>query len=323
MKGKIYEWRNPTKAGETITADRIPNPIMKGKIYEEGVDGFQADRSSMVGMPIFARLDPDLFDEEGEMVRINRYDFDDDDDDVQDEPPSPTQNIEPTEQSDENTPQKPRQKILPTNAALDAISLASRIQSDLETTVMDFVGHFKRQTGQTNLCLAGGVALNSVLNGRLARELGFENVFVPPYPGDDGIAVGCCAYGLFGNAALEKGGEVVDGHGHGHGPTVWSEPASPYLGCQYTNERVRKEIDAAAPWLEVELVSDDRERFDMMAEDIEAGGVVAWYQGRSELGPRALGHRSILADPRKKGLVRFLNESVKKRESFRPFAPSA
>lgn len=81
-------------------------------------------------------------------------------------------------------------------------------------------------------------------------------------------------------------------------------------------------IDKAEPWLEVDVVRNEDTRLKLMAEEIESGGVVAWYQGRSEMGPRALGHRSILADPRKKGLVRFINEKVKSRESFRPFAPS-
>ena len=79
---------------------------------------------------------------------------------------------------------------------------------------------------------------------------------------------------------------------------------------------MRKDIEAVAPWLEVKLVSDNPERFDMMAEDIEAVGVVAWYQGCLELGPRALFDRSILVDPQKKEIVRFLSVSVKKRESF-------
>lgn len=87
-------------------------------------------------------------------------------------------------------------------------------------------------------------------------------------------------------------------------------------------ERGPVAIAAAAPWLEVETVPDEGRRHDLIVEELAAGGVVAVYNGRSELGPRALGHRSILADPRKKGPVRFINESVKKRESFRPFAPS-
>merc|ERR1719162_1777221 len=69
--------------------------------------------------------------------------------------------------------------------------------------MIDFVKHFRDITGEENLCIAGGVGLNSVLNGRLSRELGFKNTFISPYPGDDGIAVGCCAYGLFGNAILD------------------------------------------------------------------------------------------------------------------------
>lgn len=196
------------------------------------------------------------------------------------------------------------------------------MQSDLETVGMDFVKHFKDQTGETNLCLAGGVALNSVLNGKLSRELGFENTFIPPYPGDDGVAVGCCAYGLFGKGHGEK--EEVDENdtANSNMPSLWNETLSPYLGPMPTEADIKEAIEWASPWLEVETMRDEDERNDVIVEELAAGGVVAIYHGRSELGPRALGHRSILADPRKKGLVRFINEFVKKRESFRPFAPS-
>jgi len=163
--------------------------------------------------------------------------------------------------------------------------------------------------------------LNSVLNGRLSRELGFKKVFIPPYPGDDGIAVGCCAYGLFGNQAIKK--DTKDVKGKEHTPKMWKQPITAYLGPDYSYDMIRSEVEAASPWLDIELVTRDDARYEMMSTEIESGGVIAWYQGRSEMGPRALGHRSILADPRKKGLVRFINESVKKRESFRPFAPSA
>ena len=107
----------------------------------------------------------------------------------------------------------------------------------------DFVRHFKDVTGEDNLCLAGGVALNSVLNGRLCRELGFGNrVYVPPYPSDDGIAVGCCAYGLFGGGRgrRRKGGDggggassrpspSSDGDAAASSPRPWIGPLSPYL----------------------------------------------------------------------------------------------
>ena len=153
------------------------------------------------------------------------------------------------------------------------------------------------------------------MNGKLSRDLGFKNTFISPYPGDDGIAVGCCAYGLFGN-------EILDEESEQERPSIWKEPISPYLGPDPSEMAIKAAIDAAMPWLEVDTVRDEGTRLDMAVQEIEIGGVVALYQGRSELGPRALGHRSILADPRKKGLVRFINEHVKKRESFRPFAPS-
>ncbi len=184
---------------------------------------------------------------------------------------------------------------------------------------MTFMVIFIQQFSYLNHCISsGGVGLNSVLNGRLSRELGFKNVFIPPYPGDDGIAVGCCAYALYGNQALESKQEEESSTK----PPLWTQPLSPYLGPDYSYDEIRNEIEAASPWLDVELVTSDERKFEIMSTEIESGGVIAWYQGRSELGPRALGHRSILADPRKKGLVRFINESVKKRESFRPFAPS-
>jgi len=124
---------------------------------------------------------------------------------------------------------------------------------------------------------------------------------------------------LFGNQALKKKDEREKGSPM---PKLWTQPISPYLGPDYSYDMIRNAIEAASPWLDVELIANDKRRFEVMSSEIESGGVIAWFQGRSEVGPRALGHRSILADPRKKGLVRFINESVKKRESFRPFAPS-
>lgn len=277
----------------TIAPKKEESRIMWGTLYsEEKGRAFQVDRSLMVGEPHIARNDPDLFDEE-DMAQKRRYDFD-----------------ESAEGGDGDNEEEAR---LPTKVALDAITLAHRIQVDLEDILIDFVKHYKAETGETNLCLAGGVALNSVLNGRLSRELGFEQTFIPPYPGDDGIAVGCCAFGLYGNELLDEKSSQ---------PKVWTQPLSPYLGPDPSEREMKEAIATAEPWLEVDAVRNEDRRLEIMAQEIESGGVVAWYHGRSEMGPRALGHRSILADPRKKGLVRFINEHVKKRESFRPFAPS-
>jgi carbamoyltransferase len=285
--------------GSIIAPRKQESKIMWGTLYsEEEGRAFQVDRSMMVGTPFVARNDADLFDDN--MVQKRRYDFDD--------------NAGASEGGSDNDGEQ-EEKRLPAKVALDAITLSHRIQVDLEDIVIDFVKHFKAETGETNLCLAGGVALNSVLNGRLCRELGFEQTFIPPYPGDDGIAVGCCAYGLYGNAALDAKDNTVR-------PPIWNKPLSPYLGPNPSELEIKEAIKDAAPWLDVEAVRNEDRRLEIMAQEIESGGVVAWYHSRSELGPRALGHRSILADPRKKGLVRFINEHVKNRESFRPFAPS-
>lgn len=298
---KVYSWENGA-----LKPPVHETPTFTGKLWEEG---FQIDRSLLKGMPLIARNDADLFDPVT-MVRRRRYDFDDDDDDQGEEE---TTAAEKEGDDDQDKKKIPKKKRLPAQVALDAIGVAARIQQDLEDVTMDFVRHFQGTTGETNLCLAGGVALNSVMNGRLARELGFDETFISPYPGDDGIAVGCCAFGLYG-PKQQKNKKTA--------PPVWKEPLSPYLGPAPTEFQIKLALEAAAPWLDVETIRNDELRIERIVNELEKGAVVALYQGRSELGPRALGHRSILADPRKKPLVRFINEIVKKRESFRPFAPS-
>ncbi|KAL3800370.1 hypothetical protein HJC23_003666 [Cyclotella cryptica] len=304
-QGHIWNTISSTGESQQISSEMPKNHILGGSLYKNELE---IDKSSMMGLPFISRTDPDMFNDEGNMIRSKRYDFDDDDFDATESNGS--------KDGDETDGDK-QTKQLPLDVALDAIGLASRVQTDLESVGIDFVRHFKKRTGQTNLCLAGGVALNSVLNGRLSRELGFRNTFIPPYPGDDGIAVGCCAFGLFG-----RRGSTVSTKGLCVAP-AWKEPLSPYLGPLYTDASIKEAISWAAPWLDVQTVQNEKERIDLIVKEIASSGVVALYMGRSELGPRALGHRSVLADPRKKGLVRFINEFVKKRESFRPFAPSA
>ena len=294
----LAPWANSkwtSSNGDSIAPKLHDSPILSGTLYSEKEgECLKIDRTLMEGTPFSARNDPDMFDSRTVTMK-KRYDFDDDD-------------------YSEND----ADKRVPIKVALEAIALASRMQDDLETVAIDFVRKFKEETGELNLCVAGGVALNSVLNGRLARELGFEETFISPYPGDDGIAVGCCAYGLFGNERLDVSLEGLKKVC----PPIWTSPLSPYLGPDRSEQEIKEAIEDASPWLEVESIRDEDQRLEMMAEEVASGGVIAWYRSRSELGPRALGHRSILADPRKKGLVRFINEHVKSRESFRPFAPS-
>ena len=332
-------------------------PIVSGSLYRD--DDLVIDRSLLQGLPLCARNDPDLFQpqlqsqgnddrltEETTPQRRKPYDFDrphvvpDYTGTNNTETGNDLMQEEITLESSSST----NLMAPPAQVALEAMAVAHRMQIDLETVALDFIRHFQLETGCTNLCLAGGVALNSVLNGRLARELQqhqqqTRGLFIPPYPGDEGIAVGCCAYGLFGRRrsqqvqqeeqtineeAVSAASEVSPAHDKTSTsrPPVWKKPLSPYLGGLYSESEIQEALDRAAPWIDVEVIRDVTQRHKLMAEELASGGVIAWYHSRSEIGPRALGHRSILADPRKYGLVRFINQFVKQRETFRPFAPS-
>ena len=178
----------------------------------------------------------------------------------------------------------------PDEIARDAIMLAESIQRDLDETALDFISWLKDESKETNLCLVGGVALNSVMNGKISRNLGFDRVFIPPYPGDDGVAVGCCAYGLFGNTATPNISSA--------NAPLWTKPLTPYLGPIYDDDDIEAAIEKASPWINVIDILQEEVRIDTVANEIASGNVVAWFHGRSEAGPRALGHRSLLADPR-------------------------
>ncbi len=132
--GHVWE----DKRGEEITAPKLKREILSGKLYEDEPDGgLKIDRTYLKNTPFFARNDPDLFNEEGELIRKGRYDFDDNEGDVG------------------GAQEEDAKKRLPTNAALDAISLSHRMQVDLESVLMDFVTYCKDKTNQSNLCLAG------------------------------------------------------------------------------------------------------------------------------------------------------------------------
>jgi carbamoyltransferase len=171
------------------------------------------------------------------------------------------------------------------------------LQFETEEALLEHARWIQKRTGLKRLCFSGGVALNCVANTRLAEETGFDEIFVPPCPGDDGISVGCALYG----AAINGGVDPV------------TNPA--YLGHGYSHE------PEAVGALGLETCFQDQDIFATMAQEIANGAVVAWFEGGAELGPRALGHRSFLADPRRIDLRERLNAEIKNRESFRPFAP--
>lgn len=186
--------------------------------------------------------------------------------------------------------------------------LAADAQAGLEDVAVDFLRRLRRRTGARKLALAGGVALNCVLNGRIARECGFEEVFVPPWPGDEGVAVGCAAY-----AWHER---------ERRAPAPRRAP-KPFQGRVWAASDFSEALEAFAPWIEsLPPAVDEAALLRWAARELEQGKVLGWFHGRAEFGPRALGHRSILADPRRAEMVERLNLAVKKREAFRPFAPA-
>lgn len=185
--------------------------------------------------------------------------------------------------------------------------LGLAIQNVTEEIVIKMAKHAKEITGSANLCMAGGVALNCVANGKLLNEKIFENIFIQPAAGDAGGALGAALAAehiYFGKALKKSDSDRLNGS---------------YLGPEYNEQDVLKiirkyEADATK-------YSNDQ-LYTKVAEILADGNAVGWFQGRMEFGPRALGGRSILGDPRNEEMQKKLNLKIKYRESFRPFAPS-
>lgn len=182
-------------------------------------------------------------------------------------------------------------------------NIAASAQRVVEDVVLGIVGELRDRTGDDDLCLAGGVALNSVMNGRLVQESGFERVFVQPAAHDAGCSLG---------AAL------VIHHQH-LGRDRTPEMRHAYYGPSFSSAACAAALERAG--IAFETLADD-EMLPRVAAMIADGAVVGWFQGRMEFGPRALGNRSFLGDPRRGDIRELLNDKVKLREWFRPLAPS-
>ena len=188
------------------------------------------------------------------------------------------------------------------------MDLAASIQAVTEDVVLKLARAIARETGERNLCLAGGVALNCVANGKLLRDRCFDRLWLQPAAGDAGGALGAAlvAYHLFNGRqrTLNGGMDAMQGD---------------YLGPDFSLEEIQRRLGNAGAVFET---LDDATLLSACADSLAEGKALGWFQGRMEFGPRALGGRSILGDARSPAMQKTLNLKVKYRESFRPFAPS-
>jgi len=187
------------------------------------------------------------------------------------------------------------------------MDLAASIQVVTEEIVIKLARSLKKETGLSKICLAGGVALNCVANGKLIKEKIFDDIWIQPASGDAGSALGAALIGWYEN--LKKIRK----------PNINDSMKGAYLGCEFSNKEITSYLEKInSSFSELK----DSELFEKLAEIIDDGKVVGWFNGPMEFGPRALGARSIIGDPRNKEMQSMMNLKIKFRESFRPFAPS-
>lgn len=181
--------------------------------------------------------------------------------------------------------------------------LATSVQRVTEELIFYILKNLREKTGLDSVCIAGGVAQNSVANGKVAEATGFKHVYIPSAGHDAGISMGSALY-LYNHDLNQP-----------RAKPVWSA----YTGSKFTNDEIETILQAKnIKYRKVE----DQELFDIVTDKLIEPGVVGWFNGRAEFGPRALGARSIIADPRNSKAKDLLNLKIKRRESFRPFAPS-
>lgn len=181
--------------------------------------------------------------------------------------------------------------------------LAKSVQVFTEKVIFHMLNHLQKRTGSKNICLAGGVAQNSVANGKIVANTEFENLYIPSAGHDAGISMGSALFHYHQNLNKPR--------------TTSIRTAS--TGSWFTNEEVETFLkENSIPYKKM----DDAALYDYISDKLIEPSVVGWFQGRAEFGPRALGNRSIIADPRNEKAKELLNLKIKRRESFRPFAPS-
>jgi carbamoyltransferase len=186
------------------------------------------------------------------------------------------------------------------------MNVASSIQKVTETVIIKICKHIKHKYKSENLCIAGGVGLNCVANGVIKKLNLFNNIWIQPASGDAGGALGAALGFYYQHEKKERKIDLND------------SMRNSYLGPNFTNKEIKNDFEKN------KIVFDEMNNISLVnyiAEEIKNGKIVGWLQGNQEFGPRALGNRSIIADPRSEDMQKRLNLKTKFRESFRPFAP--
>lgn len=186
----------------------------------------------------------------------------------------------------------------------DHKDLAASVQKHCENVIFHILNHLQKRTGLKNICIAGGVAQNSVANGRVLQLTKFENIYIPSAGYDAGTAIGSALW-LYHQLLDNKREYCVK---------------DAYFGAHYTDDEIERIIKDAG--VKYTRYSNDQETIEQTARLLANGAVVGWFQGRTEFGPRALGNRSVLVHPGRQDAKDLINSKIKRRESFRPFAPS-
>ncbi len=190
------------------------------------------------------------------------------------------------------------------------MDLAASVQKITEEVMIKLATHAREITGSKNLCLAGGVALNCVANGELLRENLFDNIWIQPAAGDAGGALGG-AYSVYYQEF--DNGRTID-------PDEMDKMQGAYLGPKFNDDEIKSYLDSVGAVYS--HIADEDELVDQVSSKLASNKVVGWHYDRMEFGPRSLGHRSIIGDPRSQEMQSTMNLKIKYRESFRPFAPS-
>jgi carbamoyltransferase len=182
--------------------------------------------------------------------------------------------------------------------------LASSIQRVTEELIFHILNHLQKKTGSKNICIAGGVAQNSVANGKILDNTSFEKMYIPPATHDAGTAIGSVLW-LYNHI---QGNDRIESQKHS------------YFGAKFSDDEV--EGFCKENGISYNRYDDDDELLEVVTDQLINAGVIGWFQGRAEFGPRALGHRSIICDPTRDDAKELINSKIKRREPFRPFAPS-